>query len=179
VEKFGRYRQTLSDALACEDYEDTGILELQQVKEAIASVDEDCNEHLMDWMLYYVYSRSEHVEKMEYKVLINMLDEAVKKERVQSAKRRPESSNPEKIKQHNRMPAKKEEEEDNYSSDPQIQVTTTVQLSKLTNSLTLMSRLDRRLTLNKMKVTRTRRAGRGIKTKIRNIKMTKKSTKMR
>ena len=121
MEKFGRYRQTLSDALACEDYEDTGILELQQVKEAIASVDEDCNEHLMDWMLYYVYSRSEHVEKMEYKVLINMLDEAVKKERVQSAKRRPESSNPEKIKQHNRMPAKKEEEEDNYSSDPQIQ----------------------------------------------------------
>lgn len=61
------------------------------------------------------------MEKMEYKVLINMLDEAVKKERVQSAKRRPESSNPEKIKQHNRMPAKKEEEEDNYSSDPQIQ----------------------------------------------------------
>ncbi len=121
VEKFGRYRQTLSDALACEDYEDTGILELQQVKEAIASVDEDCDEHLMDWMLYYVYSRSEHVEKMEYKVLISMLDEAVKKERVQSAKRRPESSNPEKIKQHNRIPAKKEEEEDNYSSDPQIQ----------------------------------------------------------
>jgi hypothetical protein len=28
VEKFGRYIQTLSDALACEDYEDTGILEL-------------------------------------------------------------------------------------------------------------------------------------------------------
>jgi hypothetical protein len=121
VEKFGRYRQTLSDALACEDYEDTGILELQQVKEAIASVDEDCDEHLMDWMLYYVYSRSEHVEKMEYKVLINMLDEAIKKDRVQSAKRRPESSNPEKLKQHNRMPAKKEEEDDNYSSDPQIQ----------------------------------------------------------
>lgn len=74
----------------------------------------------MDWMLYYVYSRSEHVEKMEYKVLISMLDEAVKKERVQSAKRRPESSNPEKLKQHNRMPAKKDDD-DNYSSDPQIQ----------------------------------------------------------
>lgn len=55
----------------------------------------------MDWMLYYVYSRSEHVEKMEYKVLISMLEEAVKKERIQSAKRRPESSNPEKLKQHN------------------------------------------------------------------------------
>jgi len=33
-------------------------------------------------MLYYVYSRSEHVEKMEYKVLINMLEEATKKERI-------------------------------------------------------------------------------------------------
>ena len=64
-------------------------------------MDEDCNEHLLDWMLYYVYSRSEHVEKMEYKVLINMLEEATKKERIQSAKRRPESSNVEKLKQYN------------------------------------------------------------------------------
>ena len=74
-------------------------------------------------MLYYVYSRSEHVEKMEYKVLINMLEEATKKERIQSAKRRPESINVEKLKQHNqkKLPAvSKEEEEDNYSSDPQI-----------------------------------------------------------
>ena len=124
VEKFGRYRQTLQDALACEDYEDTGILELSQVKEAIASVDEDCDEHLMDWMLYFVYSRSEHVEKMEYKVLITMLEEAVKKERTQSAKRRPESSNPEKLKQHNQnrqRPVQKTDEVDSYSSDPQIQ----------------------------------------------------------
>jgi hypothetical protein len=35
VNKFGRLKQTLSDALACEDYEDTGILELTQVREAI------------------------------------------------------------------------------------------------------------------------------------------------
>lgn len=85
-------------------------------------MDEDCNEHLLDWMLYYVYSRSEHVEKMEYKVLINMLEEATKKERIQSAKRRPESSNVEKLKQYNqnKLPAVSKEEEDNYSSDPQI-----------------------------------------------------------
>jgi len=51
------------------------------VREAIVSVDEDIDDHLMDWMLYYVYSRSEHVDRMEYKVLITMLDEAVKKER--------------------------------------------------------------------------------------------------
>lgn len=50
-----------------------------------------------------------------------MLDEAMKKNRVQSAKMRPESSNPDKLKQHNRLPAKKQQEsEDNYDSDPQI-----------------------------------------------------------
>jgi hypothetical protein len=33
----------------------------------------------MDWLLYYVYSRSEHVDRMEYKVLVTMLEEALKK----------------------------------------------------------------------------------------------------
>lgn len=101
VERFGKSRQTLNDALACEDYEDTGILELTQVREAITSVFEDIDDHLMDWMLYYIYSRSDHVDKMEYKVLIQMLEESKKKERIQSAKQRPESSSPEKIKAHN------------------------------------------------------------------------------
>ena len=45
-------------------------------------MDEDCDEHLLDWMLYYVYSRSEHVERMEYKVLITMLEESSKKDRI-------------------------------------------------------------------------------------------------
>ncbi len=122
VEKFGRHRQTLNDALACEDYEDTGILELTQVREAIISVDEDIDDHLMDWMLYYVYSRSEHVDRMEYKVLITMLDEAIK-HGAQQAKKRPESSSPDKIKQHNppKMVNQNEKivsDEDNYSSDP-------------------------------------------------------------
>lgn len=122
VEKFGRHRQTLNDALACEDYEDTGILELTQVREAIISVDEEIDDHLMDWMLYYVYSRSEHVDRMEYKVLITMLDEAIK-HGAQQAKKRPESSGPDKIKQHNppKMVNQNEKivsDEDNYSSDP-------------------------------------------------------------
>ena len=81
LEKFSKKRQTLSDALCCEDYEDTGILELSQVREAILSVDEDLDDHILDWMLFYVYSRSEHVDQMEYKVLIQMLDDAIKKEK--------------------------------------------------------------------------------------------------
>jgi hypothetical protein len=46
----------------------------------------------MDWLLYYVYSRSEHVDRMEYKVLITMLEESVKKNNALDKKKRPQSS---------------------------------------------------------------------------------------
>lgn len=70
---------------------------MTQVREAITSVEEDIDDHLMDWMLYYVYSRSEHVDRMEYKELVSMLEDALKKDRAQN-KKRPESSTPGKIK---------------------------------------------------------------------------------
>lgn len=70
------------------------------MREAITSVEEDIDDHLMDWMLYYIYARSEHVDRMEYKVIITMLEDAMKKEHAQN-KKRPESSSPDKIKQHN------------------------------------------------------------------------------
>jgi hypothetical protein len=35
VKRFGKSQKALRDALACEDYDDNGILELTQVKEAI------------------------------------------------------------------------------------------------------------------------------------------------
>jgi len=47
---------------------------------------------LMDWLLYYVYSRSEHVDRMEYKVLLQMLDEITKKGSGPAKKLRPQSS---------------------------------------------------------------------------------------
>jgi len=55
-------------------------------------------------MLYYIFIRSQSADRMEYKTLITMLDEALAaKERAQSAQRknRPESSSPEKIKARN------------------------------------------------------------------------------
>lgn len=79
VKKFGKIRQTLEESLQSEDYEEKGLLELTQVREAILSLDEDLNHHLLDWLLYYVYSRSEHVDRMEYKFLLQMLDEAKKR----------------------------------------------------------------------------------------------------
>jgi hypothetical protein len=99
-DKFGKYRPALNDALASEDYEDTGIIDLTQVREAILSVLDEVEDELVDWMLFYVYSRSDHVDRMEYKVLVQMLDEVTRlSERLPSAKpKRPESSNPDKIK---------------------------------------------------------------------------------
>jgi hypothetical protein len=65
---------------------------LTQVREAIQSLDDDLDHHLMDWLLYYVYSRSEHVDRMEYKVLLQMLDEITKKGSGPAKKIRPQSS---------------------------------------------------------------------------------------
>jgi hypothetical protein len=52
-------------------------------------------------MLYYVYSRSEHVDRMEYKVLSQMLEEASRT----TKKQRPESSTPAKLKDANQHKA--------------------------------------------------------------------------
>lgn len=41
------------------------------------SVDDDLNDHLLDYMLYYVYARNEHADKFEYKVLLSLLDEEI------------------------------------------------------------------------------------------------------
>ena len=55
-------------------------------------------------MLYYVFVRSQAPDRMDYKVLIDMLDQGTKlRERAQSASRksRPESSSPQKLKKRN------------------------------------------------------------------------------
>lgn len=92
VQKLGRYRQSLEEYLGCEDYEQEGILDLTQLIEAIRGIEEDLDDHVLDYMLYYVYVRSDSVDKLEYKLLLGMLDEeSRKRERTASAKQRPES----------------------------------------------------------------------------------------
>ena len=104
VDNFGRQRSAFVDSLQCEDYEEDGILKLGQVSEAIVSTDEEVEGKVLDYMLYYVFARSQSADRMEYKTLIGMLDEQLQaRERAQSAQRktRPESSSPEKIKARN------------------------------------------------------------------------------
>ena len=128
LENFGRFRDTLSEALGSEDYGDEGMLELQQLQESISMVKEDLETSVLDYMLYYVLIRSESSEKMQYKVLIDLLDTLINtKQRVASANRknRPESSSPEKLKMRNPQKAgsskkakeKSSDEDDGYSDE--------------------------------------------------------------
>ena len=67
-------------------------------------MNEDLESSVLDYMLYYVLVRSESAEKMQYKVLVDLLDTLINsKTRVASAQRknRPESSSPEKLKMRN------------------------------------------------------------------------------
>ena len=111
LENFGRFRETLVEALRCEDYDEEGLLELSQLQEAISTVNEDLEASVLDYMLYYVLVRSQSADKMQYKVLIDLLDSLINTQpRVASANRknRPESSSPEKLKLRNpqKVPAK-------------------------------------------------------------------------
>jgi hypothetical protein len=103
-EKFGRSKQTFVEVLKAEDYEGEGILDLVQLKEAIIAFDEEVEDDLMDYILYFVFARSQSPDRMEYSVLIKLLTDTIEqKQRVQSAnkKNRPESSSPEKLKLRN------------------------------------------------------------------------------
>ena len=50
------------------------------------SVDGDLDDHILDYMLYYVYARNEHADKFEYKVLLSLLEEEI----VPQEKKKPE-----------------------------------------------------------------------------------------
>jgi len=76
-ETFGRDRQRIVNALKDEDYEDEGMLDLVQLKDVIASEYEGVDDQLIDYLLYYVYIRSESTSRMQYKHIITMLDDAV------------------------------------------------------------------------------------------------------
>ena len=133
VENFGRFRESFIDALRCEDYEEEGLLELDTLQEAINSVYEELEPGVLDYMLYYVLVRSESPNRMQYNLLIELLDNLIgQQSRAASAQRknRPESSSPEKLKMRNpgkaaqssgqnKEAAKKaeEEDEDNYSDE--------------------------------------------------------------
>ena len=105
VDNFGRQRSSLIDEFHDMDFETQGIIKLEEVKYAIHTCDEDVDPKVLDYMIYYVFTRSKSAERMEYNTLIQLIDEHLQqKEKEHSATRksRPESSSPEKIKARNR-----------------------------------------------------------------------------
>ena len=117
VDNFGRQRASLVEEFGDMDLESRGALKLDELKHAISSCDEDVDPKVLDYMIYYVFTRSKNAERMEYQTLIQLIDEHLQqKEKEHSATRksRPESSSPEKIKARN--VGKKSSSSDNSSS---------------------------------------------------------------
>ena len=63
-QNFSTSRETLIEALRCEDYEEEGLLEMSQFKEAILTINEDIDTIILEYMIYFVLVRSESHEKL-------------------------------------------------------------------------------------------------------------------
>ena len=70
MDNFGRQRSNLIDEFNDMDFETQGVLKLEEVKYAIVTCDEDVDPKVLDYMIYYVFTRSKSAERMEYNVLI-------------------------------------------------------------------------------------------------------------
>ena len=121
-ETYGKKKEAFQESLHSEAVQ--GKLSLQDLYEALKSVDENADQVVIDYMLYSVYKRYLDTENLQVDHLLEMLNDAIKKQtRAQSASRksRPESSSPEKIKMRNvhKQVVKDEDndDEDDYSEN--------------------------------------------------------------
>lgn len=76
-QNFSESREILLEALTCEDYVEQGILDLDQIMEAITTVKEDIDENILNYLLYYVLLRSQDFDNMQYKHLIDLVDSLI------------------------------------------------------------------------------------------------------
>lgn len=100
-------RDTLKETLELEDYEEEGAIPVSAFKEAFQTLDlfQDDLE-IIDFVLYVVYQKSESIEKMRYSVLFELIDHGkvpgLNAQSSEGARKRPESSSPEKLKARNK-----------------------------------------------------------------------------
>jgi len=72
--------------------------------DAVLTVSEDVDENVLNYMLYFVFLRSQDFDNLQYKNLIDLIDSLIdNRSRKQSTtrKNRPESSSPDKLKLRN------------------------------------------------------------------------------
>lgn len=77
AEKFGNAKSRLAEVLAEEDISNEGFIDLQSLKAAINGEYDNIDDQLMDYLLYCVFIRSESADKMQYKFIMNMLEESL------------------------------------------------------------------------------------------------------
>lgn len=105
---FEKCKGTLKEALQMEDYEDEGAINVASFKEAFDSLEIELDKEVMDFLIWAVYQRSESLEKMNYQVLLDLVDGKVVQGGLSvgsaegGARKRPESSSPEKLKARNK-----------------------------------------------------------------------------
>lgn len=69
------YKGSLLDCLQVEDYDEIGILSAQDIEKGIKNLDlKQLTPDLMDYLMFFIYQRSESVEKMKYTVLFDLLE---------------------------------------------------------------------------------------------------------
>jgi len=72
---------TLKETLSIEDYDDLGYLPLDAFKDAINSLDmKDLTPTMIDYLVFYVFSRSESIEKLKYNVIFEILEGKAKEQ---------------------------------------------------------------------------------------------------
>ena len=104
---FAKCKGTLKDTLQLEDYEDNGCIPLSAFQESFETLDIKVDKDLFDYMIYVVYQRSESLEKMNYQILLDLIDGKVMQGQLsvgsnEGGRKRPESSSPEKLKARNK-----------------------------------------------------------------------------
>ncbi len=116
---------TLTETLSIEDYDDEGFIPLQAFKDSINSLELDqITAQMLDYMTFYVFTKSESVNKMNYKAIFDLLEEKALTSAAGDSRKRPESSSPEKLKARNNKfqgaseaEKKHQEKEDEYEDD--------------------------------------------------------------
>lgn len=91
---FASCKGTVKETLQLEDYEEEGVLTWESIKEALNGLEIDgLDDELMDYILLIMYTKSESLSKLNYRLLFDALDNenAIF---TQNSKKRPESSSP-------------------------------------------------------------------------------------
>jgi len=110
----GRFKDTIRETLLLEDYDEEGIIGVEQLREGLKSLQIDgCDEEMIQFVEYIIFTRggAEGTHKMKYGVLFDLLDKQHRGSTSNGpaslgtsteSRKRPESSSPEKLKARNK-----------------------------------------------------------------------------